>query len=45
MVAISPNLDYGLYGDHTFAKNISPFAPFVQLSCLSQNGHVKSSDD
>jgi len=29
MVAISPILKYGPYGDHTFAKFPSPFAPSI----------------
>jgi hypothetical protein len=43
--SLNPNLDYGLYGDHTFANPTSPFAPFVWLTRLPQDGLVKSCDD
>jgi hypothetical protein len=45
MVAISPNLKYGPYENHTFANPDSPFAPFALLTCLPQGGFVKSCND
>ncbi len=45
MVVVSPNLKYCPYEDHTFANPASLFAPFVQLTCLLQDGLVKSCDN
>jgi hypothetical protein len=45
MVAISPNLKYGPCEDHTFAYPASLFAPSTQLTCLPQDGLMKSCDD
>jgi hypothetical protein len=41
MVAISPNLEYGPYEDHTFTNPISVFALSIQLTHLLQDGLVK----
>jgi hypothetical protein len=45
MVIVSPNIEYGLYEDHTFVKPASPSAPFARLTYMFHDGLVKSCDD
>ncbi len=45
MVVVSPNLEYGLCGNHTFTNPTSPSTPSVQLTRLLQHGFMKLCDD
>ncbi len=45
MVVVSPNLEYGPYGNHSFESPTSSSTPSVQLIHLLQDGLVKSCDD
>jgi hypothetical protein len=45
MVVISPNLEYNPCEDHTFVNPTSPSTPSTQLTCLLQDGLMKSCDD
>jgi hypothetical protein len=41
MVIMNPNFEYGPYGDHISANLILPFAPYIQLTHLLQDGPMK----
>jgi len=45
MVIVGPNLEYDLYGAHTFASPFSPSTPFAQFIHLPQDGLVKLCDN
>jgi hypothetical protein len=45
MVVIGPNLEYDLYGAHTFTNPFSSSTPSIQLIHLLQDGLVKLCDN
>jgi hypothetical protein len=45
MVVVGPNLEYDLYGAHTFTNPFSPSTPSAQLIHLPQYGLVKLCDN